>query len=116
MISKDIELDAREMGLELLQTVDDCQHLLVMGRVVLFRRVECSRVKPRGNHRLVIFSLAKIATEASITGVSDKHDRIRVGVIDGLAHGIILRQPFDVAKGFIVLGELFEFHAFAREI
>lgn len=40
MVRKNIEFDACKVGFELLQTIDDSQHLFVVRWVVLLRRVE----------------------------------------------------------------------------
>src|SRR5439155_6066533 len=100
----------------LLQTVYNCQHLLVVSGVILFRRVEGSGMESSRYHRFVIFSLSIITSESPITGIGNENNRFRTFVINRFAEGCILCESFYVLKGLLMDCFPFEWDIFLGEI
>jgi len=69
-----------------------------------------------GPHRLVVLSLAIVATNSMVATVRDHKNGIRVVVIDGSANRGILGEPLDVLESFLLRSSPLEFNTLLGEV
>ena|SRR5579859_6881463 len=74
-----------------------------MRGVVLLGRIQGTGVETYRSHHLVVFSLADVSSNSTITGVCDEYDGVWRVWVDWSTDGCVVSETFDIVKGFLLL-------------